>query len=318
LRPGTAGRFHAAMALATQRWRPAELPPDERVDAFREAVSATHLPWSVAPAGDGADDDGADDDGLTRYRLGDLALVDCRCGPCSGFRGRAQFAATDEDAVGVLFVRAGSEQVEVAGERFVVRPGTALVWRGDEPVRFRVPGRLHKWTLLVPRPRVPVVGTRLLDGQAVGLLTALLGTAMSAAGTLDARLALPVADAAVDLLGGALRAAAPSSSDTSWLRASAYVHRHLRDPGLAPERIAAAAYVSPRSLYAMFAARGDTPARYVRRLRLQGAHRDLQRGGAGVTVAGVASSWGFTDQATFGRNFRAAYGRTPDEVRRGG
>jgi AraC-like DNA-binding protein len=302
-----------AMALATQRWRPAELPPDERVDAFREAVSATHLPWSVTPGGEGTDDDG-----LTRYRLGDLALVDCRCGPCSGFRGRAQFAATAEDAVGVLFVRAGAEQVEVAGERFVVRPGSALVWRGDEPVRFRVPGRLHKWTLLVPGPRVPVVGSRLLDGEAVGLLTALLGTAMRSSDTFDARLVLPLADAAVGLLGGALRPAEPSASDAAWARISAYVHRHLRDPVLGPERIAAAVYLSSRSLYALFAARGDTPARYVRRLRLEGAHRELQRRGVGVTVAGVASSWGFTDQATFGRNFRAAYGRTPDEVRRGG
>jgi AraC-like DNA-binding protein len=128
-----------------------------------------------------------------------------------------------------------------------------------------------------------------------------------------------VADAAVDLLAGALRPEEPSSSSAAaWVRVSAYVHRHLRDPGLDPERIAAAAYLSPRSLYAQFAARDDTPARYVRRLRLQGAHRDLQRGGVGGTVAGVASSWGFTDQATFGRNFRAAYGRTPDEVRRRG
>lgn len=137
---------------------------------------------------------------------------------------------------------------------------------------------------------------------------------MRSAGTLEGRLALPVADAVVDLLGGALRPGEPPSSEAIWLRASAYVHRQLRDPGLSPERIAAAAYVSPRSLYALFAAHGETPARYVRRLRLTGARRDLERGGR--TVAAVASSWGFADQATFGRNFRAAYGRTPDEVRR--
>jgi AraC family transcriptional regulator, positive regulator of tynA and feaB len=300
-----------AMALATQRWRPAELPPDERADAFRAAVSATHLPWSVSPGAEGADGDG-----LTRYRFGDLALVDCRCGPCSGHRGRSQLAATDEDALGVLFVRGGTEQVEVAGERVVVRPGSALVWRGDEPVRFRVPGRLHKWTLLVPRTRLPAGGARLLEGEAVGLLTALLRTTIHSAGALDERLALPVADAVVGLLGGALRPAEPPSAEATWLRASAYVHRHLRDPDLTPERIAVAAYVSPRSLYALFAVRGETPARYVRRLRLDGARRDLERGGR--TVAAVASSWGFTDQATFGRNFRAAYGRTPDDVRRGG
>jgi len=34
-------------------------------------------------------------------------------------------------------------------------------------------------------------------------------------------------------------------------------------------------------------------------------------------VGAVAAAWGFTDQATFGRAFRAAFGRTPDGVRRG-
>ncbi|MGY1618497.1 helix-turn-helix domain-containing protein [Geodermatophilus sp. SYSU D00691] len=296
------------MALATQRWRPAELPPDERADAFREAVSATHLPWSVTPEGEGADDDG-----LTRYRLGDLALVDCRCGPCSGHRGRAQFAATDDDAVGVLFVRAGAEQVEVAGERLLVRAGEAVLWRGDEPVRFRVPGRLHKWTLLVPRARLPRTGARLLEGSAVGLLTALLGTAVRDAGALDDRLAPPLADAVVDLLAGALQE--PSDDDAAWLRVTAYVHRHLREPDLTPDRIAAAGYLSRRSLYALFATRGETPAGYVRRARLAAARRDLECGRG--TVASVAAAWGFADQATFGRNFRVLYGRTPGEVRRG-
>src|SRR5215212_10634886 len=102
-RPCPDRRRRASMphALATQRWRLAELPADVRVDAFRAAVSETHLPWSVAPAREGPPEQPGD--GLTRYRLGDLALVDCRCGPCAGSRGRAQFAATDEDAVGVLF-----------------------------------------------------------------------------------------------------------------------------------------------------------------------------------------------------------------------
>jgi AraC family transcriptional regulator, positive regulator of tynA and feaB len=253
-------------------------------------------------------------DGVARYRLGDLALVDCRCGPCSGTRRRHR---SDEDAVEVLFVRAGVEEVEVGEQWVPARAGTALLWSGREPVRFRVPGRLHSWTLLVPRRRLPAVRSGLLDGEAVVLLSALLGTAMSSVAALDDRLAVPVADAVVDLLAGAVRAV-PDREDRTWEQVTAYAHRHLRDPRLTPERLAAAGYVSLRSLYAVFAARQETPARYVRRLRLEGARRDLQQVGPAVTVAAVASSWGFTDQATFGRNFRAAYGRTPDDVRRAG
>jgi AraC family transcriptional activator of tynA and feaB len=304
------------MTLVAQRWDAADVPAADRDDAFREVVSATHLPWSLTsgelvpgPAG------------VVRYRVGDLTLVDCRCGPCSGSRGRPQLAATDDDVVGVLFVRSGLEQVEVGGERVTLGPGSALLWRADEPARFRVPGRLHKWTLLVPSSRLPGARSGVLDPGATRLLTALLGTTLTAAGSLDGRLGQPVADAAVDLLAGALApprdAAAAPPDAAAWSRVTAHVEAHLRDPSLTPSAIAAGAYVSERALYALFAARGLTPAGYVRRRRLEGAARELARRGTAVTVAAVAHGWGFRDPTTFGRGFRTAFGRTPDQVRRG-
>ncbi|MBB3086630.1 helix-turn-helix domain-containing protein [Geodermatophilus sabuli] len=324
------------MTLVAERWDAADVPAADRDDAFREVVSATHLPWSLTPG-----ELVPGPAGLVRYRVGDLALVDCRCGPCSGSRGRSQLAATDDDVVGVLFVRSGLEQVEVGGTRVVLGPGAALLWRADEPARFRVPGRLHKWTLLVPSSRLPGARSGLLDPAAAGLLTALLGSTLASAASLDGRLGQPVADAAVDLLAGALAPpddaapppddaapppddaapppddAAPPPDDAAWARVTAHVEAHLRDPSLTPAAIAAGAYVSERSLYGLFAARGLTPAGYVRRRRLEGAARELARRGTAVTVAAVAHCWGFRDPTTFGRGFRTAFGRTPDEVRRG-
>jgi AraC-like DNA-binding protein len=298
------------MSLVAERWTSSTLDPADRVDAFRELISATHLPWSLAPPVDGPP--GSDE--LTRYRIGDLTLIDCRCGPCSGSRGGSQLAATSDDVVGVLFVRSGLEYVEAGGSWSVVRPGAALVWRGDEPVRFTLPGRLHKWTLLVPSSRLPLVRSGPLDADATGLLTSLLGTTLASAGSLPGRLGQPVADAAVALLRGAI---APGSSDeATWLRVTAFVQRNLRDPSLTPAAIAAGTFVSVRSLYAVFAARGTSPARYVRSSRLAAAHRELALRGTAVTVAEVAHGWGFGDQATFSRGFRAAFRRTPDEVRR--
>ncbi|MGY1664094.1 helix-turn-helix domain-containing protein [Geodermatophilus sp. SYSU D00705] len=303
------------MTLVAERWDAADVPAADRDDAFREVVSATHLPWALTPG-----ERVPGPAGLVRYRVGDLTLVDCRCGPCSGSRGRAQLAATDDDVVGVLFVRSGLEQVEVGGARVTLGPGTALLWRADEPARFRVPGRLHKWTLLVPSSRLPGARSGLLEPAAARLLTALLGTTLASAGALDERLGQPVADAAVGLLAGALAPrddSAPPRDDAAWARVTAHVAAHLRDPSLTPAAIAAGAYVSERSLYALFAARGLTPAGYVRRRRLDGAARELARRGTTVTVGAVAHAWGFRDSATFGRGFRAAFGRTPDEVRRG-
>ncbi|WP_409331900.1 helix-turn-helix domain-containing protein [Trujillonella humicola] len=305
------------MALTAERWSTAALPEPDRVDALREIVSATHLPWALTPAGDdGGPPVGAE---LTRYRLGDVSLVDCRCGPCAGRRGRPQLAATDDDVVGVLFVRSGREEVELAGRRLVVPAGSALVWHADEAVRFRVPGPLHKQTLLVPRTRLPLPGDRrLLGPAAAGLVTGVLSAAVAGAGRLDGRLGATVADAAIDLLAAALAGDDGPADDATWRRVTAHVDAHLGDPGLTPEALAAAVWVSVRSLYGVFAARGLTPAGYVRRRRLEAARRELQRRGTAVTVAEVAHRWGFREQATFSRGFRAAFGSTPDQVRRGG
>ncbi|SFE54697.1 helix-turn-helix domain-containing protein [Blastococcus tunisiensis] len=305
------------MGLQAVSWNPAAVPAADRVDAWREAISASHLPWALQPGESGGP---APAESLTDYRLGDLTLVDCRCGPCAGHRGRAEHARTDSDSVGVLFVRAGEELVEVDDERLVVRPGSALVWRSSESVRFVVPGPLHKWTLLLPAARVPALarpGARLLGGGGVRLLTALLGTTLESAGSLEGGLDAPVADAAVDLLTAALQREAVPGDASTWARVTAYVRTHLRDPELSPAAMAAAGFVSLRSLYAVFAARDETPSRYVRRLRLTAARRELERAGTRVTVAEVAHGCGFRDQATFGRAFRAEYGCTPDEVRRG-
>ena len=300
------------MTLVVQQWTPSGLRPADRIDAFREVISATHLPWSLDRPVEGP----PGDDGLTRFRIGDLTLTDCRCGPCSGSRGPAELASTDEDVVGVLFVRAGVEYVETGDSWSVVRPGTALLWRGDEPIRFALPGRLHKWTLLVPAARLPAARSGPLDADATRLLASLLATTLGSAGTLTERLGQPVADAAVELLRGAT--APESADDAAWLRVTAFVRRNLRDPGLTPTAIAAGSYMSVRSLYALFAARGLAPARWIRTQRLDGAHRELAWRGTAVTVAEVAHGWGFADQATFGRAFRAAFSRTPDEVRRAG
>ena len=275
------------MTLVAERWTPSGLDPADRVDAFREAISATHLPWSLDAPVDGPPDPMSSPGTGSR----DLTLIDCRCGPCSGSRGRSQLAATSDDVVGVLFVRSGVEYVETGESRSVVRPGAALLWRGDEPVRFALPGRLHKWTLLVPPPVCRTSGaarsTRRLQRcwrPSWGRRSRLRGRCRGGSGQ-------PVADAAVELLRGAV---APSSSDdATWLRVTAFVQRHLREPSLAPPAIAAGTFVSVRALYALFAARGTSPAAYVRSLRLEAACRDLARRGTAVTVAEVAHGWGF-------------------------
>ena len=77
---------------------------------------------------------------------------------------------------------------------------------------------------------------------------------------------------------------------------------------------ARAAGVGPRALQLAFARHlGLSPMAYVRRVRLECAHRELQAADptSGDTVAAIAARWGFAKPDRFAAAYRAAYGVAP-------
>ncbi|MFI0467290.1 helix-turn-helix domain-containing protein [Saccharopolyspora sp. 5N102] len=95
-----------------------------------------------------------------------------------------------------------------------------------------------------------------------------------------------------------------------------FVERNLPDPGLTPGRIAAAAGMSVRHLGRLFAAEGDSPARYLQRRRLERARRELADPAARHrTIADIAHRWGFASHAHFTRVFQTEFGHPPSEIR---
>jgi transcriptional regulator GlxA family with amidase domain len=82
--------------------------------------------------------------------------------------------------------------------------------------------------------------------------------------------------------------------------------------------IARAASVTPRAVQLAFRRHLDTtPTAYLRRVRLEQAHRQLRDAtpGDGITVAEVAARWGFTP-SRFTERYRAAYGVLPSHTLR--
>ncbi|GGL31986.1 helix-turn-helix transcriptional regulator [Nocardia jinanensis] len=99
-------------------------------------------------------------------------------------------------------------------------------------------------------------------------------------------------------------------------RAVAYLESHLHED-VTIAGVAAAAFVTPRALQLAFRRHLDTtPLRYLRRLRLAGAHDDLRAAvpGDGQTVATIAYRWGFTHPGRFAAAYRRHYGRPPSEA----
>lgn len=100
-------------------------------------------------------------------------------------------------------------------------------------------------------------------------------------------------------------------------RAIAYIESHPDQPLTAAD-IARAAYVSVRAVQIAFRRQLDTtPMAYLRRVRLDRAHRDLVAADpAQETVTAVAARWGYAQPSRFAADYRAAYGHHPHQTLR--
>lgn len=99
-------------------------------------------------------------------------------------------------------------------------------------------------------------------------------------------------------------------------RAMSFCEEHADQP-ISIRDIAAAARVSARTLQDHFRTHAQTtPLGYLRRVRLERAHRDLlaaAESGAQVTVTDIALRWGFVHLSRFAQLYRDAFGHLPSE-----
>lgn len=93
-------------------------------------------------------------------------------------------------------------------------------------------------------------------------------------------------------------------------RALAYIDENAHLP-ITIDDVARASFISTRGLqYAFRRALDTTPTDVLRRARLDGARRDLERGD-GRSVRTIARRWGFTHPSRFTAAYRAAFGVMP-------
>ena len=101
-------------------------------------------------------------------------------------------------------------------------------------------------------------------------------------------------------------------------RAIAYLDENAGND-IALTDIAKAVHVTPRAVQYMFRRHLDTtPLQYLRRLRLDYAHRDLLAAERpDTTVTQIAARWGFMHTGRFAVLYRQTYGQSPHETLRG-
>lgn len=104
----------------------------------------------------------------------------------------------------------------------------------------------------------------------------------------------------------------------SMRRAIAYIDSHAAEP-ITNADVVANAGIGARALQEAFRRHLDTtPTAYLRRVRLERAHRDLQVADPtnGATVSAIARRWGFAKQSRFAADYREVFGQLPSHTLR--
>ncbi|MFJ5678344.1 helix-turn-helix domain-containing protein [Streptomyces sp. NPDC093097] len=307
----------------------AEVPPADRAAYWHEAVSGTFIPLDVslleaapAPAT------------LTSHRLGTLQVSVVQAGPQRVERSGRLIARGGEDHLTLALQHRGTARLVQAGRQVELRPGTFAISDAGQPFAKELAEPFAFTAFHWPRSAVGVSeeDLRVLTATAFDtgsgtarLVAAYLERLSRAADLLEPCPAGRLATTALDLLAvlaherrGRPVPEAPEAALATLARVKDHILRHLGDPDLTPERIAAAHHVSVRYLHKLFRFEGVTVARWIQRQRLDMCRRDLARPTAGrATVAAVAGRWGFVSASHFSRAFRAAYGVCPREWQAG-
>jgi AraC-like DNA-binding protein len=227
--------------------------------------------------------------------------------------------------VELVLVHAGSARIAVDDDPpFVLLPGfVALLLPGHREL-FEFDAREdthHSWVQLnieEPVPREVALAQRVLLASAA--LAELVHGAVSAAVrsplTTGEQVAASLAAAAIWRYVGEAGSPTEGQADAVGL-ARAHLNRHLSDPELRLERVAAAAHVTPAHLVRRFRAElGATPMAYLWRRRVD-AGVDLLTS-TGLSVGEIARRVGFRSVYHFSRRVKQATGLPPTELRRRG
>ncbi|MFJ8621960.1 helix-turn-helix domain-containing protein [Kitasatospora sp. NPDC093550] len=303
----------------------ARVPSADRAEYWHEAVAHTFIPLDVAlletepaPAT------------ITNHRLGSLQVSLVQAGPQRVERSAGLIARGGEDHLTLALQHRGTARLVQDGHRVELRPGTFAISDAGRPFAKELPDPFAFTAFHWPRSAVGVSeeDLRVLTATAFDtreatprLVAAYLECLSRSADTMEPQLASWLAVTALDLLAaladerrGRSVPEAPEAALATLARVKDHILRHLGDPELSPERIAAAHFVSVRYLHKLFRFEGMTVTRWIQRQRLDMCRRDLARPTSGrPTVAAVAGRWGFVSASHFSRAFRAAYGVSPRE-----
>ncbi|MFC7401315.1 helix-turn-helix domain-containing protein [Citricoccus sp. GCM10030269] len=270
---------------------------------------------------------------LAGRQLRELAIMEVTAGAHAVTRTPELINQTSADCYKLNLQVSGHGLLVQDDRETVMRPGDLAIYDTERPYSLTFDEEFSTLVLMFPRQLTGLsaddvqeltattmgAGHRL--GRAVAPFITQIGTMLPTLdGPIGHRLALNVVDLVATVLADELYSR-PVAEHTQQARLLRRVHHfieaQLANPDLGPELIAAAHYISTRSLHQLFAGTGHTVARWIRERRLEQCRRDLEDPlHRDVAVGAIGARWGLADPAHFSRLFRAEFGQSPAQYRR--
>jgi AraC-like DNA-binding protein len=309
------------------------VPPGERFECWHEAASKIFFPLRIERER-AAPFSGPFFGRVLGHRLGPIQAFRVTGDPNTCIRTPRGIRAGDPEELQLHLVRRGNCRVSQQDRASALVPGDLCTQdtsrpytidiingAGDEPFELIV-FNFPKYLLgphadhIRARTAMRIAGDSGLAARIGPFLTGLLdGLDEGSIAESD-----DLTDSMVGLLRSLFSSGRPAvpSDPTALLlrRIHAYIEQHLPEPGLGPEQIARAHFISVRYLHKLFQPEGASVSKLVQQRRLERCRRDLGDPAlAGHTIESICSAWGMTNPDHFSRVFRAAYGCPPRQWR---
>ncbi|MBU3062354.1 helix-turn-helix domain-containing protein [Nocardia sp. NEAU-G5] len=305
-----------------------EVNPPEREDYWHHVLGDTFAPVNLE-GWDRSPDPVARLEGTVRGRLLFAELT-----ASSHIHRRTPRCIQQSDAAffQIAVLTDGSASLEQDSRIAELTPGDFVVYENSRPFTWTFTRPWSVSVLSVPSDAVPLsdrerrtVSGRVLSGQhglsgVVGrFVLDLIRHGADVAESQSEEILARTTDLAVCLLAEPDEVRHADAAQRSLMtRIKAYIEQHLQDSALTPTEIAAAANISTRYLHKLFQAENESVALYIRRRRLARVREELlDRRLAHLNITTLAHRSGFGDISGFNRAFRATYGISPGEMRRG-
>lgn len=297
---------------------------------WKRLISQSFVPLETSPAGTrpAASFTGQ----LTSHQLRELAIVQVDAMAHAVERTPALIAAGGSGFYKLNLQLSGSGVLRQGGRETVLTTGELAIYDTGQPYTLRFDESFSTLVLMFPKHLVglsaeqmsgltalPLGREHRLGRAVVPFLTQTARMLPELDGPIAHRLAMNTVDLLATLLADEAYSspAAEGGSQARMLRRiQLFIDGQLSNPDLSPGYVAAAHYISTRSLHKLFEDSGTTAAAWIRERRLAGARHDLADPLlTDVPISAIGARWGLPDPAHFSRIFRATHGCSPSTYR---